>query len=80
MPNANRRIRTLEFDTIENALQMVKTNGIGPAIDYMLQKQIPASLAFRVLSDPAYQRHLSERRAACRWTMEPGAYTDEQPI
>ena len=65
-PQYDRRTHSLESKIIADALQVAKRSGIGSAIDFMLERSIPACLAYRVLTDPLYQRSSGDRRAHLR--------------
>lgn len=52
----NPRHRAATARIIDDALLLVKKEGVGPAIDYMQAKGIRRALALRVLTDPRFHR------------------------
>jgi len=57
-----RRTDTFHAACIENALMIVRTDGIGLALEHMLNCGVPKLTALRVLSSPAHVRHHERRR------------------
>ena len=66
MTSADRRTNLPEFIVIETALALVKRKGIGRALEYMFDNSIPPDVAYRVLTDPEFQRQHYERRTLLR--------------
>lgn len=65
MMSMSRRSRPLEAQYVETGIDIARSEGVGPALDYMLSHAIPKDVALRVLADPNFQRHFADRR---RWT------------
>lgn len=70
MTATDRRTHSSASQIVKNALEMAQWDGIGLAIDYMVDSGIPTCVAYRVMTDPAYQRHQSDRRAVARCTLK----------
>nr|WP_315256577.1 hypothetical protein [uncultured Duganella sp.] len=62
MPTSpDRREDVLRARTVEHALGIVQSDGVGPALEYMAASGIGRHIALRVLTDPAFQRGRNER-------------------
>lgn len=49
---------------VEQALKIVRTDGVGPALDFMQTAGVPRSTALRVLCSPQHFRKNERRRGA----------------
>jgi hypothetical protein len=58
----SRRTDTFHAACIETALVIARTDGVGSALDHMLNCGVPKLTALRVLSSPAHVRHHERRR------------------
>jgi hypothetical protein len=66
MPNPDRRERFLETFVIDIALELASLECLGRALDYMFDNGIAVSVAYRVLTDPEFQRRNAGRRKGLR--------------
>jgi len=49
---------------VDDALKMLKTDGMSPALEFMQLVGVPRTVALRVLCSPDHQRRRDRRRAA----------------
>jgi hypothetical protein len=49
---------------VDDALKMLKTDGMSPALEFMQLVGVPRTVALRVLCSPDQQRRRDRRRAA----------------
>ena len=48
---------------VDDALKMLRTDGMSPALEFMQLVGVPRTVALRVLSSPSQQRTRDRRRA-----------------
>lgn len=49
-------------DNVEQALKIVRADGVGPALDFMQSAGVPRPIALRVLCSPQHYRMAERRR------------------
>lgn len=61
--NADPRANAYLAARVDDALKMLKTDGLSPALEFMQLIGVPRTVALRVLCSPAQQRTRDRRRA-----------------
>ena len=60
--NSDPRANAYLAARVEDALKMLKTDGMSPALEFMQLVGVPRTVALRVLCSPAQQRSRDRRR------------------
>ena len=61
--NADPRANAYLAARVDDALRMLQTDGLSPALEFMQLVGVPRTVALRVLCSPAQQRTRDRRRA-----------------
>jgi hypothetical protein len=62
--NSDPRANAYLAARVDDALKMLKTDGMSPALEFMQLVGVPRTVALRVLCSPDQQRTRDRRRAA----------------
>lgn len=60
-PNSDPRNDTSTAEHVSHALDIVRREGVGPALTFMNHAGVPHYVALRVLTAPRYVRHRDRR-------------------